>query len=246
MPALQTLKPVPAKRLPAHVRRFQLQRPPAGHQDLRHLDMPTLRPAAGKLGLLEPIPRPKRGKAGTRLEAWGEVIVKNGATEFRARNKIVGQGLRHLVNSGFLGGQNAGGGTSNDPFATNDLTRSYIRVGTGSGSTIDTTTALVAQVATSPSSTAASFDNPSSGVYRNKFTATWNAGAITGATVQEIGIFGNLLLTLGTSRPSSANSGYSALSLFARLSASDAEFTAFTINTAVPLTIEYRVVFTFT
>jgi len=48
---------------------------------------------------------------------------------------------------------------------------------------------------------------------------------------------GHLMTTL--------NSSFQAAAFWNRLSTTDGEFTAFMINTAVPLVIEYRVVLTF-
>lgn len=202
-------------------------------------DDPLLRPVSGMPGYLEPIPHydPRSGQSPKgELHVWGEAVVTNGDTKFRARNKIVGQGLRHLANSLVSGIQMSTAGTS---FETNVPSRSYIRVGTGTATTVDATTTLATAVATNPTSTTMASDNPSSGVYRAKFTATWNAGALSAVTVTEIGVFGNIAVTYpGTT--------ISALALFARLSSADAEFTAFLINASVPLVVEYRVVFTFT
>lgn len=218
-------------------------------------DDPLMRPVSGNPGYLEPIPRfdPRSGQSPKgELVVWGEAVIKNGATEIRARNKIVGQGLRHMLNNGMLGfTANCGSGiniTYPPAFETNQLTRSYMRVGVGGGATTDTTTALTAVNTTNPDSTAIANDNPSSGVYRRKFTATWNAGTLPAITVTEIGVFGFLNTVLGTIPAGSAGATTNgvALTLFARLSAADSEFTSFLVNTAVPLVIEYRVVWTFT
>lgn len=202
------------------------------------------RPMSGGLGKLEPLYLPSG--IGDRLEYWGEAEVRNGPglcriegcgcgeSHFVARNKIVGQGLRHLCNI-LRFGQLSGAVPA---FETNQLARSYIRVGTGSGATIDTTTALVTQVATSPSSTSITLTNPSAGVYRTHFAATWVSGSITGATVTEIGVFGALGITLDSNVQTN-------LALFSRLSVSDSEFSSFVINTAAPLVIEYRITYAF-
>lgn len=213
-------------------------------------DDPLMRPVSGKPGQLEPIPRTPG-----ELHIWGEALIKNGDTVIRARNKIVGQGLAGIVALLGNGVTTTHSSSNNGNFAwpplfeTNQQTRSRIRVGTGTGATADGTTALVSETATAADSTAETEDNPSSGVYRVKFTATWNAGTIAAVTVTEIGIFGFLRAGGVTQQPS--NTGVStwngtANSMFARLSSTDSEFTSFLINTAAPLTIEYRIVFTFT
>lgn len=218
------------------------------------------RPKSGGMGVLEAVRLPPEGRLGDKLELWGEAHVRNGPGKCLvpgcgcgmshqvARNKIVGQGLRHIANMAFLGVDATGASNDILPFETNDLGNSYIRVGTGSGATSDATTGLAAQVATNPTATTggpAGMSNPSSGVYRFSFTAVWNAGAITGATVTEIGVFGRLTSVLGT-RFNTSSANAVALQMFARLSVTDAEFSSFVINTAAPLVIEYRVTLTFT
>jgi hypothetical protein len=171
---------------------------------------------------------------GRLVEVHGEYYVKNGAFEGVFRNKIVGQGLIHLANA--LAYANTVPGTG---FVANSFTNARILVGTGAGGTTFSTTTLATPVNTNPDSSSLSQDTPSNGVYRTKFSCTWNAGSITGATVSEIGAFAILVKTLG-------NATTTQLAMFSRLSTADSEFAGFTINTAVPLTIEYRVVFTFT
>ena len=220
-----------------------------GHQDLSHLDDHTVRPIRGRPGWVEPAPKPE-GKG--NLEVWGEAIIKNGDTEIRARNKLTGNAIRHLSNQGIFqvtAGDTTFAGAVWQLFHTNNQGLSYIRVGTGVGATIETTTALLAQIATNPSSTLWVADSPAVGTYRARFTATWNSGILPASTVTEIGIHGYMMNTWGSPLNFSTSASIqnaTALSLFARLSTTDGEFTAFLINTTVPLTIEYRVIFTWT
>lgn len=215
------------------------------------------RPAPRSMGKLEPVYLPAAGSPGNgSFDMWGEVEVRNGPGtcfvencncdefHFISRNKIVGQGLRHLINQG-IGGTGVGNNSNGFPFATNDPTNSYIRVDTGSGATIDTTVGLVAPNTTNPNATTLAFTNPSAGVYRGSFTATWNSGTLTAITVTEIGIFGRLAVTLGTLATNNG-ANLTSLALFARLSVTDTEFSSFVVNTAAPLVIEYRVTNTFT
>lgn len=169
-----------------------------------------------------------------------------------ARNKIVSLGLKHIFNHSFMGfsAGNGGGGGATYPFMfeTNVQSRSSMRLGLGTAATTEGMTGLTGQIATVPNSTAVTQDNPSAGVFRDKFTAVWNAGALAVNTITEIGIFG--FLTAGFPQTPAGNDAGGGLSgsfqLFARLTSTDGEFTAFTINPAVPLTVEYRVVLTFT
>lgn len=141
------------------------------------------------------------------------------------RNKETGIMLRGIVNYLWASAMNAStvsGGTTGT-----------MRVGTGTGATGDGTTALVTEVATAPSSIAFTTDNPSSGTYRFKVTATWNAGVLAAVTVTEIGIKGNSMNTLSSTSVTSNH-------LLARLSSTDGEFVAFLVDTTKPLVIEYR------
>lgn len=167
------------------------------------------------------------------VRVWGEFRIINGdrVTPWY-KNKIVGQGLRHLVES-----LHSASNIAVEAFNTTGYT---MRVGTGTGATADTTTALVTPNTTAPNTVALAVrESPSAANYRLKLSCTWNAGALPAVSVTEIEIrAGGLLVTLGSSTTTQN-------AMFSRLSSTDAEFTAFTINTAVPLTIEYRLNFNF-
>lgn len=211
------------------------------------------------MGMMQMLP-PSAGE----LKVWGEAEVRNGPgichvegcgcgdLHFRARNKIVGQGLRHIYNcalNGFVfsyGSNNPVNATLPPLFETNVQSRSNMRLGTGSLATVDGTTTLGGIINTAPDATAIATDNPSTGVYRQKFIATWNSGTLTAVTVNELGIFGHLVTGFNTTSSGGQGTHGSANLLFARLTATDGEFVSFTVNPAAPLVIEYRVVFTFT
>jgi hypothetical protein len=105
-------------------------------------------------------------------------------------------------------------------------------------------TALVTPIGTAPGTkpnsqagSTAALSNGASVTY----TSTWNAGTVSG-TVGEIGLYLYIQSTLaafgaGTISPSAV--------FASRLSVADGDFTAFTINTAAPLTINWTVQFTF-
>lgn len=118
----------------------------------------------------------------------------------------------------------------------------YMRVGTGTGTTSGATVALVAEDSTPATSQAGELSNPASNTYRVAWTATWNSGTLSAITVREIGLYLWLDTTLRTF--GGLFDGTNAR-LFSRLSSSDGDFTAFTVNTSVPLTIEWRLTFTF-
>ena len=118
-----------------------------------------------------------------------------------------------------------------------------MRVGTGGNVTQGTTTGLTTPVSTSPDSQAGATSSPGGGTYRVSWTATWNAGTLTAITVSELGLFLYLQINLQNFGWTSFTGSTTAL--FSRLSDADGDFTAFVVNTSVPLTIEWRLTFTF-
>jgi len=199
------------------------------------------RPIAGGLGQVEEVYPASQG--GGELRLWGEVEVRQGdEVLFTARNKIVSQGLLHAIIGITRNHATLGGASTYNPtarvFNINDLTRSWIYVGTGTGATTEGMTDLVTPVTTKPDATSTDQDSPVAGTYRLKFIATWNSGSLGAVAVEEIGVYGHLFTTIDSTASTNGR-------LFARLSTTDSEFTGFTVNTAAPLTIEYRVVATF-
>lgn len=191
-----------------------------------------LHKAAALLG----VPPEALAHFGHRFYVIGEVIVKQGdEIVSRGYNKIVGLGLRHIIN--MIGGWSGLGSTwtSNGIIAQGT---NAIRLGTGAGATVDGTGTLVNQNNTAPNTVSQAFDTPATSTYRFRLTATWNAGSIPALTVTEIGIFGTLASVLG-------NLGSPQAVMFSRMSVTDGEFASFTINTAVPLSVEWRVSITF-
>lgn len=154
----------------------------------------------------------------------------------RGHNKVVGQGLRHLINQY---GASGGTGSSSHIKGHANGNLAHMRVGTGTGATIDTTTALTTEVATAPNTLVATLSNPVAGTYRMESLATWNAGTLSAITVTEIAIKGDLNTTLGSNSTPSSNQ------LLSRLSTTDGEFSSFVVNTAAPLAIRYRMDFVF-
>lgn len=219
------------------------------------------RAARGGLGRLEWVPT-DHGDGEIRM--WGEAEVRQpgclgtcfvegcdcGEVHFIARNKIVGQGLTHILNMVTLSGigaiQNSNNASTGQfiqaPFSSNQQTLSTILVGSGAGPTNAAQTALGSPILTLPTTTSYAQTGVTSTSVRWSLTATWNSGTISG-NVQELGVFGNLAISLGMSINGQTNASNDTLSnavLFARLCAADAEFVAFNINTAFPLVVEYR------
>lgn len=184
--------------------------------------------------LAEPLPYTDTIKVGGVFDIVngpGECFVAGcgcGQFHLQFHNKLVGQALRHIANACY----NPGGSGFLNVTATN-----LLRVGTGTGATLDTTTALVTEVAVAASSGSVVTTTPVAGTYRTTIINTWNAGVLSAVAVTEIGVKSIMAITLG-SNGSTGSAG--APILFSRLSTTDTEFTGFTVNTAVPLQITYR------
>jgi hypothetical protein len=187
----------------------------------------------------------RRNTFGDVIRVTDEILVYEGdKLKFASKGHIVNQGLIHMINA-LAASQTP---TSGYPFYlfSRDWTGrnySYMRLGTGGNVTTGSVTGLTTPVGTGPDSQAGATSSPSAGTYRVSWTATWNAGTLTAITVSEIGLF----LYLQTGLQSFGWTGFNGAgtALFSRLSAADGDFTAFVVNTSVPLTIEWRLTFTF-
>jgi hypothetical protein len=175
---------------------------------------------------------------------------KNRKLLVKSKGHIVNQGLIAITNllswSTITYGNTSNGGLSSYNYSPSG--NSYIRLGTGGGATAGTTVSLSAPVATVPSSQAGTTSSPQTGQYRISWTATWNAGSLSAITVSEVGLFlafGSSFSTLQSFGWSRSNYVIENAMFFSRLSSADNDFTAFVINTAVPLTIEWRLTLTF-
>jgi len=196
-----------------------------------------------------------RNTFGDRVIVSDEIRIYEGTGENR-KLKVKSKG--HIVNQGLIAITNllswstityyttSNGGLSSYNFTASG--NSYIRLGTGGGATAGTTVSLSAPVATVPSSQAGTTSTPQSGQYRISWTATWNAGALSAITVSEVGLFlafGSSFNTLQSFGWARNNNVVESAMFFSRLSSADNDFTAFVINTTVPLTIEWRLTLTF-
>ena len=125
----------------------------------------------------------------------------------------------------------------------------------GGGVTGASTNGLTNANTALPSSQSGNLTNPATGSYRISYLATWNSGALTAITVTEVGLWLcyynataskdlSQLKTFGFDWNAASMSDQTA-SFFSRLSEADGDFTSFTVNTAVPLTIEWRLTFSF-
>jgi hypothetical protein len=191
----------------------------------------------------------RRNTFGDVVKVSDEILVYEGAgsskkLKFASKGHIVNQGLIHMINALSASTTNSSSGYkylfSRD---WTSRTNSYMRLGTGGNVTQGPTTGLTTQVGTGPDSQAGATSSPGGGVYRVSWTATWNAGSLTAITVSEIGLF--LYLQTGLQGFGWADFNGAGTALFSRLSSADGDFTAFVVNTSVPLTIEWRLTFTF-
>lgn len=189
----------------------------------------------------------RRNTFGDVVKVTDEILIYEGVGEnkrlkFASKGHIVNQGLIHISNMLAMSAITYSSGMHGTSY--NWTTKStYMRLGTGGNVTTGSTTQLTTIVSTAPDSQAGSTSSPSAGTYRVSWTATWNAGTLTAITVSEIGLFLDMVATLQSFGFTYSGGGGSVL--FSRLSAADGDFTAFVVNTSVPLTIEWRLTFTF-
>jgi hypothetical protein len=188
----------------------------------------------------------RRNTFGDRVEVTDEILVYEGAgknrkLKFASKGHIVNQGLIHIVNLLSPTALAYSSGLHGTSYQWTSRT-TYMRLGTGGNVTTGSVTQLTTLVSTPPDSQAGSASSPSAGTYRLSWTATWNAGTLTAITVSEIGLFLDLVSSLQSFGWTYGGGG---TALFSRLSAADGDFTAFVVNTSVPLTIEWRLTFTF-
>jgi hypothetical protein len=177
------------------------------------------------------------------IKVTDEILVYEGdKLRFASKGHIVNQGLIHMINA--IAASTTQAGSQYYLFSYNWTSKTtYMRLGTGGNVTTGSVTSLTTPVATAPDSQAGSTSSPSAGTYRVSWTATWNAGTLTAITVSELGLF--LYLQTGLQGFGWTGFNGAGVALFSRLSAADGDFTAFVINTSVPLTIEWRLTFTF-
>ena len=178
----------------------------------------------------------------------GYVTVKQGdKIVFRGNNKFVDAFLKGLAS--MILGQYV--------YASNSYVAVYvwayqatIHVGTDtSTATTPDMTHLVVENTTEPDSFDGSlYDGTTTGIWGVRYTATWNAGVIT-ATVGEIGLYMNPFTDTSyqwaMGYTTSGGSYTYAQALCARLSVADGDFTAYTPDASLPLTVQWDIKFTF-
>lgn len=187
-------------------------------------------------------------KRGEVIKIYGEVVIRQGdEIKAIARNKFVGQALITLCN--MLSKVIIYTGAITNPTFFSDAVLTGVlgnKLTMRTGNNIATPTTydlikLVDLVDVAPNSFVVDRDNPSAGVYRAKWTATWNAGTLTGV-LGELGLYCNIQKTLGSGTITEMST---ATCLWSRLSSADGDFVSFTIDDTKPLSVEWRIVFQF-
>ena len=199
------------------------------------------------LGQFRPFGRWRRNTFGDRIVIEDEIRVYEGTKlKFKSKGHIVNQGLICMVN--MMSCLDIDSAPNSLPsYGYDTLTgNSFMRVGTGAVATGGATTDLTAPDATAPDSQGGIVSNPGGGQYRIAWTATWNAGSIAALTVTELGLYlamSNTIALLGFG--ASIVGALQTAEFFSRLSEADGDFVAFVINIGAPLTIEWRLTFSF-
>jgi len=178
----------------------------------------------------------------------GLVTVKQGDTILldNVHNKFVDNGLKGIISLlavQFLG-RNGGNGYM---AAANAAWNIYLGTNTTTV-TVPTMTALIAPIGTAPGTVATTKslsvkDGTSDGIWNTIYTASWTAGTVTG-TVGEMALYLNWP-SATTFRWTGDPSSTIVWSMGSRLSVADSEFTSFTIDNTKPLTIDWKIQFSF-
>lgn len=178
-----------------------------------------------------------------------ETIKITGIVRIMQGDRVVVEAGNHFVNQGLMAlisllSISIHGGTSFAPAREWTTSRAYCGIRLGSNTTTPTTnlmTDLVTPFGPWASSASLSNSNPDLGVYQVTYTSTWDAGSVSG-TIGEVGLF---LYIWDGLQAAGGTSGTPAKRLASRLSVADGDFTAYTINPALPLTVQWIIQFSF-
>lgn len=179
----------------------------------------------------------------------GYVTVKQGdKIIFRGSNKFVDaflKGLTSIILNNYFYINNAS--YSGAYYIRVWAYQATIHVGTDtSTATTPSMTALVAENTTEPNTFDGSlFDGTDNGIWGIRYTATWNAGVITD-TIGELGLYMNPFTDTSCCWYKSTSGSYTySQALAARLSVADGDFSAYTPDAGLPLTVQWDIKFTF-
>lgn len=193
-----------------------------------------------------------RNTKGDRILITDKILAYEGTPQNRGKLLVCTKG--HIVDMGLIAlinfisaGNPSTSGIFYFPSYKWDTKTTYMRLGTGGSVTTHGTTGLTSPNATPPSSQSGVTSNPDQGSYRVAWTATWNAGVLPAITVTEIGLWLNNIGSATTLQPFqwSPQNAQINVQFFSRISEADGDFSSFLVNTAVPLTIEWRLTFTY-
>ena len=180
------------------------------------------------------------------IKIEGFVEIRNGDTVIKAKNRFVQTLLQHVLN--FLSCTSAPA-----PLNTQRGPMQAVNMYVGTDTTTPTvynTTVLTSQIGiapgTPPTTIGGTTQNPSNGVFRIIITATWNAGSLPGnPTIGEMALYMTVFPS-GTLRSFAwVDSGTPPAILASRLAVADGTFSAFTINSANPLSIVWTIQLSF-
>lgn len=208
--------------------------------------------------LIRTKPKPKDidTMLGQYIKVEGIVEVTNGNNHFVAHNKATGNMLMTLASFVAMNGISYGSNNTIKMMSYNWTSNdgsTYMVIGSdATHPTLYNMSNLTAPIGTppgtKPNSQSFATANPSNGVYRVVYTATWNGGTVAG-TVGEIGLYLNAVPSLQTAgwsfQTNNTVYGNGSTVMTNRLSAADSDFTAFTIDTTVPLVIAWTIQFSF-
>jgi len=207
----------------------------------RKFEIPSLNNIIAKL-------KPKKidNKAIDEIKIRGYVQFENGGKKTRwFRNHFVGNGLIGIVNLFAISQASSSsdypaGGWTTSPFNNGTM---VLGTDTTTATTVNMTS-LVAPIGTGigtkPNSQSGSAYNGTSYTYV-LYIGTWNAGTVSG-TVGEVGLYLKVNTTLQTFGSTGMTTSQNFVS---RLSVADGDFTAQTINTSNPFTVNWMLKFAF-
>lgn len=191
--------------------------------------------------------QPKKIKSNDNIKIRGIVEIINSDNRIITENKFVQSMLAWLCNmTSFSNYSCAGSGTWNLSTSAWD-----IYLGTDQGAITNYNTTILSTPVGGGTGTAAniktgSTSNPSNGVFRVTFTATWNPGVLGSPTIGEMALYlsiKNSLQSFGWGQP--YGSATETKQLVSRLAVADGALTAFTINPINPVTINWTIQYSF-
>jgi hypothetical protein len=167
-----------------------------------------------------------------------------------AKNKFTPEGMKLFISFFNYSGCGGTSGYSNGG-AYFPAYNWQMYLGTGAAATTSGMTSLASPIGTTPGTvpnvTAITFkDGSSDGIWDIIYSATWNSGTVTG-TVAEMALYLTKFSasTYGFSNLTQNSTLDSGRAMMSRLCTGDGEFSGFTIDNTKPLTIDWKIRFTF-